>query len=941
MEQTEQREDPKPKLRIVLWNSEGIETLDLLPRSAFNEIDILILNETWATSSFEIPGFYAHHSFAVKRAGPGRPSGGVSVFYNHRVGDLSTVLTEENMIVLSHRNFNLLAAYVRPPKVEPTSYLIEKLLRGLNSVRPSDPLIIAGDFNTRLDLPDSPRTIALLETFADLGCWVANDTSRPTFENHRGSSIIDIFATNMLEKDVSFIHIRHSMKEGVEFQSHLPVGIEVNTENYESVPRRTPSSRRLDIGRLLDRSHEILPVPPITDIDEYSERLVEIFRSSTVSVRPRVGRPWFNSLCQIVRRGQVAAAALASQHAALKPLASYLKTMCRRTYKSQRLRHLEEQVRRLIEDAEKQPYKWLTRAPAGACPVEKTSLILHFRTILARSNTCPRYVPSPTHTMVWDEWTTLERATLEEDISLEEIVNALRRLVNNKAPGPDGLRDELLKDAVFLAPCWVALFNQCLDSGRIPVAWRDALLAVIPKGKGNPTRPESWRGIAKKSVCYKLLAGILTRRLTMFLENLDVIPMEQHGFRSEHSTMTACEILMKDIDKALSRPRTYVFAVFVDYRTAFDSAPRDKVLQTLADVGTPSRVLKLLADILQPNPITIDDGIAELPPFEQTSGLAQGDALSPLLFSVLMKDLPTKVKGMSDRVNFLQYADDVMIYGRSRFHVQQALHRLEKASAELGLSINRDKTEAVKFRRGGHIAATDELRLGTQPLAYVNHFRYLGVTLPANWRSFSAHVVDRCRRAQLAINSIKNPQLLSLQTALHLFDMKVGPTASYGIEVIWEKLTLANLEMINKVKACFLKRTLGLHASTKSRIAFLIAGSPLLIEDLVRRYKLPATETYDEWIKSWETKLAEVDPQIFNTTAMTSDDWKGPGRVTRHLVARFAAHGFHHRLCTTDGFHELSERCRCSRCFERCHLYHAAECIRVESLSRLNSETHK
>ena len=59
---------------------------------------------------------------------------------------------------------------------------------------------------------------------------------------------------------------------------------------------------------------------------------------------------------------------------------------------------------------------------------------------------------------------------------------------------------------------------------------------------------------------------------------------------------------------------------------------------------------------------------------------------------------------------------------------------------------DRDKTVAVKFRPGGHIAATDELRLLTQPLAYVNHFSYMGVTLPANGRSFSAHVTDRCRR---------------------------------------------------------------------------------------------------------------------------------------------------------------------------------------------------
>lgn len=448
-----------------------------------------------------------------------------------------------------------------------------------------------------------------------------------------------------------------------------------------------------------------------------------------------------------------------------------------------------------------------------------------------------------------------------------------------------------------------------------------------------------WRGIAKKSVCYKLLAGILTRRLTEFLENLDVIPMEQHGFRSEHSTTTACRILLSDIDKTLSKPKSFIYAVFVDYKAAFDSAPRDKVLQTLADVGTPVQILKLLSAILQANTITIDDGVSELPPFGQTSGLAQGDSLSPVLFSVLLKDLPSRVRGARNLTRVILYADDLVVYGRSRFHVQQALHRLQTVSTDLGLTINKGKTEAVKFRRGGRLAANDQLRLGSHVLSYVNRFQYLGITLHYNGKSFTAHIAERCRKATLAFNSIKNPQRLSVETALRLFDLKIAPTACYGIEVIWEKLTTPNMETLNRVKATFLKRVLGLHNSTRNRFAFLLANSPLFIEDLVRRYKLPPTEAYTEWIRTWETKFDEVDPQIFSTAAFKTDGWKGPGRECRHLVTRFAVHGFHHRLCSTEGYHEASELCRCSRCSAPCPRYHAAECTLVGSLSQLEGQS--
>ena len=68
-------------------------------------------------------------------------------------------------------------------------------------------------------------------------------------------------------------------------------------------------------------------------------------------------------------------------------------------------------------------------------------------------------------------------------------------------------------------PCWVTLLNASLWSGRLPVDWSEALLAVIPKGKGALTDPSSWRGIAKKSCYYKLLASLLTYRLSSFLES--------------------------------------------------------------------------------------------------------------------------------------------------------------------------------------------------------------------------------------------------------------------------------------------------------------------------------------------------------------------------------------------------------------------------------------
>lgn len=94
-----------------------------------------------------------------------------------------------------------------------------------------------------------------------------------------------------------------------------------------------------------------------------------------------------------------------------------------------------------------------------------------------------------------------------------------------------------------------------------------------------------------------------------------MIPEQQHGFRVDKSTLTACKLLLEDIRKTLSKPGRPLYCVSVDYRAAFDSAPRDRVLSIMAQVGVPVNVLALIRAIFQRNEIIIDDGVTELPSF--------------------------------------------------------------------------------------------------------------------------------------------------------------------------------------------------------------------------------------------------------------------------------------------------------------------------------------
>ena len=210
--------------------------------------------------------------------------------------------------------------------------------------------------------------------------------------------------------------------------------------------------------------------------------------------------------------------------------------------------------------------------------------------------------------------------------------------------------------------------------------------------------------------------------------------------------------MLDEIDRTLIRRNQYLYAVFIDFRAAFDSGSRRIALENLAAAGVPFNVLQLTTNILQENSVGLDDGACVREGLIQTDGFTLGDNLSPLLFTVLVANLSAVIRNRHRNVDLIQFADDIVLFSTSRFHLQQSLHTLNIHVTDLSLQINTRKTEAMKFRRGGRLAKSDTLRIGNQELLLVNRFTYLGITLSLNGRSFSAHVVDRCKKALAAIS---------------------------------------------------------------------------------------------------------------------------------------------------------------------------------------------
>jgi hypothetical protein len=103
---------------------------------------------------------------------------------------------------------------------------------------------------------------------------------------------------------------------------------------------------------------------------------------------------------------------------------------------------------------------------------------------------------------------------LDQDISEEEILLAVKNLNTGKTPGEDDIINEYIKSTVnqFL-PIYVNLFNLIFSSGIIPDSWFVEIIKPIYTNKGDPNNWDNYRAICLTYNMGKLFTSILNSRL--------------------------------------------------------------------------------------------------------------------------------------------------------------------------------------------------------------------------------------------------------------------------------------------------------------------------------------------------------------------------------------------------------------------------------------------
>ena len=139
-------------------------------------------------------------------------------------------------------------------------------------------------------------------------------------------------------------------------------------------------------------------------------------------------------------------------------------------------------------------------------------------------------------------------------ISIKGVADLINQLKSNKGTGPVGISAQLLKLApVNSAIILKCIFQQCLDSGIVPIDWKHALVTPIHKKDsklsiGNYT----YRPISLTCISCKLLEHILCSHIMKHLSTSNLLSPFQHGFRKFHSCESQLIITIHDLASALN-----------------------------------------------------------------------------------------------------------------------------------------------------------------------------------------------------------------------------------------------------------------------------------------------------------------------------------------------------------------------------------------------------
>ncbi|KAJ9522063.1 hypothetical protein QJQ45_005113 [Haematococcus lacustris] len=423
----------------------------------------------------------------------------------------------------------------------------------------------------------------------------------------------------------------------------------------------------------------------------------------------------------------------------------------------------------------------------------------------------------------------------------------LSRLAGGKAPGPDGIENEIIKMLPWeMRDTIHQLFIIMWATGCTPSAWKTSDTCLLYKDKGQETDLNAYRPVGLANTIYKLWTSLITKTLYEYAEANGMLSNCQAGFRSHRDTTQQLQMLVMALEDA-KLAKTDIYALLVDFTSAFNTTCQDKLLWIMHDLGFPTDATDAVKDLYTGATTRFKTPYGHTDPVPVDRGTIQGDSLSPFLFLIYIEPLlrwlqvgargykftsETTASAGRYTIGSIDYADDIAILCNSISNLRCQADKLSAYSDWGHLIISHSKTLATaalhKAHQSGRCSTLADaekqarrelqhVRLQGKPVTYLPPtapFAYLGVllTMTLNWKpqhmAMAAQLKQKLERLRRSFASARQ--------AIHIIKTAIIPSLAYSFCVV--PCTPGDLDLYDRAVNQCVKKKLRLPLGTTNAV---------------------------------------------------------------------------------------------------------------------------